>query len=41
MNQASDYFGLGFYVYQRNYDWFVDKGGITYKFTGSTLTIPR
>ena len=29
MNQTSSQFGLGFYVFQKNYDWFVEfKGNI-------------
>ena len=29
MNQVSEQFNLGFYVYQRNYNWFVDYNGKT------------
>ena len=32
MNQASNQFGLGFVVYQRNYQWFVDVDGHTLAF---------
>lgn len=32
MNQASNQFALGFTVYQRNYDWYVDYKGKTLDF---------
>jgi len=41
MNQASRQYGLGFNVYQRNYNWFVDYKGKTYPFKGRTLILRR
>jgi len=32
MNQASNQFGLGFYVWQKNFKWFVDFQGETSPF---------
>ena len=32
MNQASNQFGLGYYVFQRDFKWFVDYNGSTYDF---------
>ena len=32
MNQASQQYGLGYSVYQRNFEWFVDYNGETLKF---------
>ena len=32
MNQASNQFGLGYYVYQRDFDWYVDYNGRTLEF---------
>ena len=29
MNQASNQFGLGYYVYQKDHEWFVDYNGCT------------
>lgn len=40
MNEASKTFGLGFQVYQRNYDWFVLYGGKVYPFYGR-MTLDR
>lgn len=38
MNQTSNQFGLGFQVYQKNFEWFVDYQGITLDFyDGMTL----
>ena len=33
MNQTSNQFDLGFKVYQKNFDWFVDYKGKTYDFS--------
>jgi hypothetical protein len=41
MNQASGQFGLGYHVYQRNFEWFVDYDGATYTFTGDTCVLVR
>ena len=39
MNQASNQFNLGYYVYQKNYEWFVDFRGKTLEFEdGMVLT---
>ncbi len=32
MNQASNEYGLGFRVYQKNFDWFVEVGDNTYEY---------
>lgn len=38
MNQASNQFGLGFTVYQKDFDWFVAYKGETYSYNdGITL----
>lgn len=38
MNQASNQYGLGYQVYQRDYKWFVDYQGQTLEFyDGMTL----
>ena len=39
MNQASNQFELGYYVYQRNYKWFCDYQGETYCFDHSGILI--
>ena len=41
MNQTSDQFNLGFRVFQKNWDWFVEFNGIVKKFDGDTITIHR
>jgi hypothetical protein len=41
MNQASNMFRLGFYVYQKNFDWFVDFKGITRRFVRNIVVIER
>ena len=41
MNQASNQFDLGFRVYQKNYEWYVDYKGKTYRFAGSNLGFIR
>ena len=49
MNQASNQYGLGFRVYQRDWEWFVDYDylinstsyGSCKKFEGSTVVIKR
>lgn len=39
LNQASNQFDLGFSVYQKNFEWFVDYRGQTFPFEdGMTLT---
>ena len=41
MNQTSGAFGLGFRVYQKNYEWFADYNGKTYEFTKDHLYLKR
>ena len=41
MNQTSNAFGLGFQVYQKNYEWFADYKGKTYEFTKDHLYLKR
>ena len=33
MNQASNQYGLGFTVFQKDFEWFVDYKGKTYRFS--------
>lgn len=39
MNQASNQYGLGFQVYQENWDWFVDVDGHTIPFDSMEIVI--
>lgn len=39
MNQTSNQFELGYVVYQRDFDWFVDYKGKTYEFENSKLEL--
>ena len=42
MNQASNQFGLGYQVYQKDYRWYVViPQGETLEFTGQRITFPR
>ena len=41
MNQASNQFGLGYYVYQRKGSWYVDFRGTTFNFFDYTLELKR
>ena len=41
MNQASNQFDLGYRVYQRKGDWFVDFEGKTIEFKESTMDLVR
>ena len=41
MNQASDTFNLGFGVYQKNFNWFVDYKGKTIPYPNNTLELGR
>ena len=41
MNQASNQYGLGYTVYQKNYAWFVKFKGKIYPFKNRTLTLRR
>ena len=37
MNQASNQFRLGFYVHQRQHEWFVTNSGRTYSFNDGMI----
>jgi len=39
MNQASNQFGLGYKVYQKNYEWYVDYGGHTFHFDKNRIVL--
>lgn len=39
MNQAANQYGLGFSVYQRSRQWYVDHNGRTLRFDGNVLTL--
>ena len=41
MNQASNQFGLGYQVYQKDFEWFVDYKGKTHQFDGNELILTR
>lgn len=41
MNQASNEFDLGYRVYQKNFDWFVEHNGKTHEFIGNSKTLNR
>lgn len=41
MNQASEQFSLGYAVFQRGGDWFVDFQGKTYPFADTRMTLAR
>jgi hypothetical protein len=41
MNQASDVFGLGFRVYQKDYKFYVEFRGESYGFYNNCLTLRR
>jgi len=41
MNQTSAQFKLGYQVYARRWQWYVDYAGQTYPFTNRSLTIQR
>jgi hypothetical protein len=41
MNQASNQFDLGYYVYQKNFDWFVCFQGEEIPFENDTITLHR
>ena len=41
MNQASKQFGLGYYVWQKDYKWFVDFREATIPYTNEKLVLPR
>lgn len=41
MNQTSNQFALGFYVYQKDFVWFVDYKGHKFEMEGETLELDR
>lgn len=41
MNQASNQYGLGYSVYQKDHQWFVTFKGETMPFEGETLELTR
>ena len=41
MNQTSNQFGLGFRVYQKNFDWFVEYNGKTFEFGRTKAILER
>lgn len=41
MNQASRLYGLGYHVYQRNHEWYVDYNGKTISLDKDILIIKR
>jgi hypothetical protein len=41
MNQASNQFGLGFHVWQKNFDWYVSYQGKEISFNEETIKIMR
>ena len=41
MNQASNQFNLGYRVYQKNFDWFVEHNGKTHEFTENSIFLNR
>lgn len=41
MNQASKQFGLGYYVYQKDYEWYVEYQGETIRYQGLRMELQR
>ena len=41
MNQASAQYGLGYYVYQKDFSWYVECNGKTLPFCGRTMELQR
>jgi len=41
MNQASNQYNLGYYVFQKNYDWFVKYKGRTIPFKKDVVRLRR
>lgn len=41
MNQASQQFGLGYYIHQKDYIWHLTYGGKTHTFLGNMARIER
>ena len=41
MNQASNQFNLGYRVYQKRFNWFVEHNNQVYEFTDNKVTLER
>jgi hypothetical protein len=41
MNQVSNQFRLGYQVYQKDFQWYVNYGGKAYTFNGNVLKLRR
>lgn len=41
MNQTANQFGLGFKVFQKDFDWFVRFNGRTHEFTGNAISLTK
>ena len=41
MNQISEEYDLGYHVYAKNYDWYVDYNNSTYRFFGKEIVLER
>jgi len=41
MNQASKEYGLGYTVYQKNFDWYVSYRGEEHTFESNSVTLER
>ena len=41
MNQASSQFNLGYRVFQKEFTWYVNFAGKTYKFESNTIKLKR
>lgn len=41
MNQTSNQFNLGYQVYQKRFNWFVDFKGETFPFNGNVVRLER
>jgi hypothetical protein len=41
MNQASNQYGLGYRVFQKDFNWFVEHGGKVIPFLGTQLVLKR
>lgn len=41
MNQVSRLHNLRIYIYQENFDWFVEYLNTTFRFDGNTIELPR
>jgi len=39
MNQAANQFGLGYHVFQEDYEWYVCWKGIVYPFPNDSITL--